>query len=110
MGAFKEYFEYEMHMMGCGIPYIILEGNAEDYKKIKSKAEKLSKYEFDWYINPIIPHINKTDIDNIPSLKASVPLATKESELTSFPFFFTYNPKINLTIIPAIKIIKVIEL
>ena len=35
MGAFKKYFEYKMTIMGCGIPYIILEGVAEDYKKIK---------------------------------------------------------------------------
>ena len=59
MGVFEKYFNYKMKTAICGIPYIILEGNAEDYKKIKSKAEKLSKYEFDWYINPIIPHINK---------------------------------------------------
>ena len=38
---------------------IILEGESEDYKKTKSKAEKLSKYEFDWYINRIIPHLQK---------------------------------------------------
>ena len=34
MGAFKKYFEYEMHLCGCGIPYIILEGTSEDYEKI----------------------------------------------------------------------------
>ena len=35
MGAFKKYFDYKMMLLGCGIPYIILEGEAEDYKKIK---------------------------------------------------------------------------
>ena len=59
MGAFKKYFDYTMMILGCGIPYIILEGEAEDYKKIKLKAEKLKKYQFDWYINRIIPHIQK---------------------------------------------------
>ena len=59
MGAFKKYFDYTMMLLGCGIPYIILEGEAEDYKKIKLKAEKLKKYQFDWYINRIIPHIQK---------------------------------------------------
>ena len=49
----------------------------------------------------------KTEIDNIASLKASDPLATSESEFTSLPFFLTYIPKINFTIIPATKIIKV---
>ena len=26
MGAFKKYFNYEMNLCGCGLPYIILEG------------------------------------------------------------------------------------
>ena len=59
MGAFKKYFNYEMHLCGCGIPYIILEGTSEDYEKIISKAEKLKKYDFEWYIDRIIPHIQK---------------------------------------------------
>ena len=59
MGAFKKYFDYEMHLCGCGIPYLILEGTAEDYKKIIEKSKKLKKYEFDWYIDRILPHINK---------------------------------------------------
>ena len=32
----------------------------------------------------------RTEIDNIASFRASAPLATKESEFTSFPFFLTY--------------------
>ena len=59
MGAFKKYFDYRMMLCGCGIPYIILEGNAEDYKKILSKTEKLVKYDFEWYVNRIIPDIQK---------------------------------------------------
>ena len=59
MGAFKKYFNYEMHLVGCGLPYIILEGTAEDYKKIIEKAKKLKQYNFEWYINRIIPHLKK---------------------------------------------------
>ena len=59
MGAFKKFFEFSAILSGCGIPYIILEGTAEDYKEIISKAKQLSKYEFDWYIDKIIPHIEK---------------------------------------------------
>ena len=59
MGAFKKYFEFSMFLPECGIPYIILEGTIDDYKSIKEKAEKLSKYKFDWYIKRIIPHIQK---------------------------------------------------
>ena len=58
MGAFKKYFAYKMDIgITCGFPYIILEGSAKDYYKIKSKAKKLSKYKFDWYINRILPII-----------------------------------------------------
>ena len=37
MGAFKKYFSYITHLCGCDIPYIMLEGTADDYKKIISK-------------------------------------------------------------------------
>jgi hypothetical protein len=59
MGAFKKYFDYTLGLCGCGVPYLILEGTADDYEKIKSKAKYLSKYKFEWYINKIIPHIDK---------------------------------------------------
>jgi len=59
MGAFKKYFDYEMDCLGCGIPYIILEGTADDYKKILFKAQSLKKFKFEWYIDRIIPHISK---------------------------------------------------
>ena len=59
MGAFKKYFDYEMMLCGCGIPYIILEGTADDYKKILDKAKYLKKYQFSWYIEKILPHIQK---------------------------------------------------
>ena len=59
MGAFKKYFDYEMDCCVCGNSYIILEGTSEDYIKIKKKAEYLKKYEFGWYIDRIIPIIEK---------------------------------------------------
>ena len=46
MGIFKKYFNYNLGLPICGIQYIMLEGTAEDYQKIKDKAKKLSKYEF----------------------------------------------------------------
>jgi hypothetical protein len=59
MGSFKKYFEYVMGVVVCGSPYIILEGTEDDYKSIISKAKKLRKYEFEWYIDRIIPCIEK---------------------------------------------------
>ena len=60
MGAFKKYFDYRMSIgIICGFPYIIMEGSAKDYYIIKSKAKKLSKFKFDWYINRILPIIEK---------------------------------------------------
>ena len=46
MGAFKKFFKYIMHLCGCGIPYLIIEGIAEDYEKIYSKTKYLRKYDF----------------------------------------------------------------
>ena len=59
MGAFKKYFDYSMFLCGCGIPYIILEGTDKDYRNIINKAKELTKYDFAWYINRIIPHLEK---------------------------------------------------
>ena len=59
MGTFKKYFDYTMFLLGWGVHYLILEGITDDYKKIKEKALELKKYKFDWYIDKIIPHINK---------------------------------------------------
>jgi len=59
MSAFQKYFKYKMGLCGCGIPYLILEGTSEDYRKIITKANKLRKYDFDWYIDRIIPLIDK---------------------------------------------------
>ncbi len=59
IGTFKKYFKFEIRLSGCGIPYLILEGTSEDYKKIIKKAEKLKKYDFEWYINRIIPLLEK---------------------------------------------------
>ena len=48
-----------------------------------------------------------TEIERIASLKASAPLAINELDLMARPFFLTYRPSVNLTIIPVIRIIIV---
>ena len=47
MSTFKKYFHYRIGMVSCGIPYILLEGSLEDWKKILEKLKSLSKYGFD---------------------------------------------------------------
>lgn len=61
MSVFKKYFKYKMGIGPCicGVPYIVLEGNASDYKKILEKINFLKKYDFDWYVNKISRHIKK---------------------------------------------------
>ena len=59
IGSFQKYFDYIFGRSVCGNPYIILEGIEDDYWKILSKAQKLRKYDFEWYIERIIPHIEK---------------------------------------------------
>ena len=51
MSTFKKYFNYRIGMASCGIPYILLEGNLEDWKKILEKLKSLSKCGF--YTDPI---------------------------------------------------------
>ena len=46
MSTFKKYFNYHLLMASCGIPYIILEGNLNDWEKILEKLKFLSKYSF----------------------------------------------------------------
>ena len=59
MGTFKQFFEFQLAIIGCGIPYLILEGTPDDYKKILAKCETLKKFKFELYINRIIPCIKK---------------------------------------------------
>ena len=46
MSTFKKYFRYHINMVICGIPYIILEGNLEDWEKILKKLKSISKSGF----------------------------------------------------------------
>ncbi|NMH87617.1 DUF4419 domain-containing protein [Flavivirga algicola] len=58
MDSMSSYFDYEF-MTLCGIPEIEIRGTIEDYQKIIDALEKLKKYNLDWWINNMIPNINK---------------------------------------------------
>lgn len=63
------YFEYE-YVTACGIPEITIEGNKEDWQKIKSNLKRFKGYNLDNWVNSIEPilqqFINATEhkIDN----------------------------------------------
>jgi hypothetical protein len=54
LDAMKAYFRYEMITM-CGIPRIMLEGTAEDWETIARRIQKLGRYDFGWWVEPLQP-------------------------------------------------------
>ena len=58
MDAVQHYFEYSM-CCGCGFPEITLTGQPEDWKKIRSKAERLKEYNIDWWLNALLPALDQ---------------------------------------------------
>ncbi|MCU0393496.1 MAG: DUF4419 domain-containing protein, partial [Thermoflexibacter sp.] len=43
----------------CGIPEIKLEGTVEDWKKVKTKANELKKYDLAWWIDELNPILDE---------------------------------------------------
>ena len=58
MSAMKNYFTYKGIAGWCGISYITLEGSLEDWEKIKSKLNYLSKFALNWWTKHLIPIID----------------------------------------------------
>ena len=59
MTCMKNYFIYKSYYGGCGYPKITLEGKLEDYIKLKEKLMKLKKYDLDFWIDELIPILDK---------------------------------------------------
>lgn len=55
MEAMKNYFDYEVRMVGCGIPKIIIEGTVEDWEKVLYKTRYISKYKLEWWTSELEP-------------------------------------------------------
>ncbi|KAK7059917.1 hypothetical protein R3P38DRAFT_2759278 [Favolaschia claudopus] len=52
MATMKQYFDYTIRLMGCGIPRVTLEGERSDWVKILERLEKLKEYGLEttaWY-------------------------------------------------------------
>ena len=59
MASLKEYFNFQVIMDGCGIPYIELDGTIEDWENILYKTESLKQYQLSWWIDEIVPILQK---------------------------------------------------
>lgn len=62
MEAVKEYFNYKVIMIGCGIPRITIEGTTQDWENVLDKTKYISKYKLEWWtseLEPIIEQIIK---------------------------------------------------
>ena len=55
MSAVKDYFVLTAAMIGCGIPYVVLEGTPNDWQRVYDKAMQLRDYDLDWWIDELEP-------------------------------------------------------
>lgn len=54
LDAMQSFLNYEIHTL-CGIPAITLEGTPEDWKEIARRAMELSRFDLEWWIEPLLP-------------------------------------------------------
>jgi|GEM_PF-385368 len=54
MNAMKSYYRYKSEII-CGIPAITILGERADWLKIIEKIKILGQYEFEWWVNEILP-------------------------------------------------------
>jgi hypothetical protein len=54
LDTLKRYFRYRM-MFICGIPEVTLLGNADDWRKIEARVERLADYDLEWWTDLLLP-------------------------------------------------------
>jgi hypothetical protein len=59
MESMKEFFNYKVSFIGCGIPEVTVEGSVKDWKKILKRLDYLSKYDLKWWTSELKPVIQK---------------------------------------------------
>jgi len=67
METVKSYFDYEVLLMGCGIPKITIQGTVEDWEEVLRKTEYISKFKLKWWtkeLKPILKQIIETKKGN----------------------------------------------
>ena len=97
MSTFESFFDYDLMMISCGIPYIILEGSLNDWENILNKLKFLSKYDF--YINnmekDIIEIINtkkgKINLEFWSKIIMETKIKEKQTRACMFDFYEVEN-------------------
>lgn len=67
METVKEYFNYKIVVIGCGLPKITIEGTVEDWQKVLDKTKYISKYNLTWWtseLEPVLKEIIETKKGN----------------------------------------------
>jgi hypothetical protein len=59
MKAMNAYFNYNVMMVGCGIPSITLQGTTKDWENLLAKTEALRKYKLDWWVDELEPELKQ---------------------------------------------------
>ncbi|MBO4664374.1 MAG: DUF4419 domain-containing protein [Bacteroidaceae bacterium] len=59
MSTMRQYFDYTVIRLSCGIPSITLEGTTEDWKKVVKKTEALRKYGLGWWVDDLRPILDQ---------------------------------------------------
>lgn len=59
MESMKEFFNYKVIFVGCGIPEVTVEGSVKDWEKILTRLDYLSKYDLKWWTSELKPVIKK---------------------------------------------------
>lgn len=59
MESMKEFFNYKVIMIGCGIPEVTIEGSIGDWEKILTRLDYLARYDLEWWTSELKPIIKK---------------------------------------------------
>lgn len=59
MESMKEFFNYKVIMVGCGIPEVTIEGSVADWEKISKRLDYLARYDLKWWTSELKPVIQK---------------------------------------------------
>lgn len=59
MDCAKEYFDYEILYIVCGIPYITLTGTSDDWRRLLEKTKKLSQFGLGKWVTELEPILSE---------------------------------------------------